>query len=65
MELYEMLHIQHGIVLIGETMSCKTTLYKMLAETLTCLADERAKSQKAQAYVKNENTANYINEYLY
>ena len=54
MELYEMLHIQHGIVLIGETMSCKTTLYKMLAETLTYLADERAKSQKAQAqaYVK-------------
>ena len=49
MQLYEMLHIQHGIVLIGQTMSCKTTLWKMLAETLTCLAEERAKTQKAQA----------------
>ena len=46
MQLYEMLHIQHGIVLIGETMSGKTMLYKMLAETLTCLADEHADKEK-------------------
>ena len=49
MQLYEMLHIQHGIVLIGQTMSCKTTLYKMLAETLTCLAEEQVKAQKSKA----------------
>ena len=48
MQLYEMLHIQHGIVIIGETMSCKTMLYKMLAETLTFLADEQAKAQKSK-----------------
>ena len=41
-----MLHIQHGIVLIGDTMSCKSTLYKMLAETLTCLADDQLKERK-------------------
>ena len=41
-----MLQIQHGIVLIGDTMSCKTTLYKMLAETLTHLAEESLKERR-------------------
>ena len=39
-QLYEMIRIQHGIVIIGETMSCKTVLYRVLAEVLTSLAED-------------------------
>ena len=40
MEFYEMLQVQHGIMIIGRPMSCKTQLYKILSEGLTKLAEE-------------------------
>jgi dynein heavy chain len=38
-EFYEMIQVQHGIMVIGRPMSCKTQLYTILSETLTQLAE--------------------------
>ena len=40
-QLYEMIHVQHGIMLVGEPMSCKTKLYEVLADTLTHLSEKK------------------------
>lgn len=43
-QLYQMLHIKHGIVLVGGTMAGKTTAWQTLAETLKDIKlDEHAK----------------------
>jgi hypothetical protein len=36
-----MIHVQHGIMLVGEPMSCKTKLYEVLADTLTNLSEKK------------------------
>ncbi len=36
-QLYEMAQIQHGIMVIGKPMSCKTMSYEVLCETLTSM----------------------------
>lgn len=40
MEFYEMLQVQHGIMIIGKPMSCKSSLYSILSEGLTLLAEQ-------------------------
>ena len=40
-QLYEMIHVQHGIMLVGEPMSCKTKLYEVLSDTLTHLSEQK------------------------
>jgi len=36
-----MLHVQHGIMLVGEPMSCKTKLIEVLSDTLTHLSEQK------------------------
>ena len=51
MELYEMIKVQHGIMVIGGPMSCKSQLYSILSEALTMLAEEN-KFDKFTTYHK-------------
>ena len=50
-ELYEMVKVQHGIMIIGRPMSCKSKLYSILSEALTKLAEEN-KFDKFTTYHK-------------
>ena len=50
-ELYEMIKVQHGIMIIGRPMSCKSQLYSILSEALTKLAEEN-KFDKFTTYHK-------------
>ena len=50
-ELYEMIKVQHGIMIIGRPMSCKSKLYSILSEALTKLAEEN-KFDKFTTYHK-------------
>jgi hypothetical protein len=36
-----MIHVQHGIMLVGDPMSCKTKLYEVLADTLTRMSEQK------------------------
>ena len=40
-QLYELVLVRHGIMIIGEPMSCKTETYHILAESLSLLAAEK------------------------
>ena len=48
LQLYEMIHVQHGIMLVGEPMSCKTKLYEVLADTLTHLSEQKGAKHQVQ-----------------
>ncbi|CAB4069325.1 DNAH [Lepeophtheirus salmonis] len=48
-QIYSSMQINHGIMIIGETMSCKTTSYQTLAKALSLLADE-FKSEKGALF---------------
>ncbi len=39
-QLYELILVRHGIMIIGDPMSCKTEAYHVLSEALTLLARE-------------------------
>ena len=40
LEFYEMIQVQHGIMIIGRPMTCKTKLWVVLSESLTKLSEE-------------------------
>ena len=62
LQLYEMVLVRHGIMLIGEPMSCKTVAYTILAEALTALAEEaEAGGEKGDAPVEYRTVYKVIN----
>ena len=52
-QLYEMIHVQHGIMLVGEPMSCKTKLYEVLSDTLTHLSEQKEAKHQVIKYFFN------------
>ena len=61
-ELYEMTKVQHGIMVIGGPMSCKSKLYMILSEALTILAEEN-KFDKFTTYQKAMFKGHSFSEY--
>ena len=41
LELYEMLQVQHGIMIIGRPLTCKSVIWVILSESLTNLFEEK------------------------
>lgn len=39
-QLYQIIRVKHGVILVGETMSCKTTAWQVLAEVLKDLKND-------------------------
>eukprot|EP00095_Tigriopus_kingsejongensis_P002576 maker-scaffold274_size229011-snap-gene-1.23 protein:Tk02576 transcript:maker-scaffold274_size229011-snap-gene-1.23-mRNA-1 annotation:"hypothetical protein LOTGIDRAFT_210054" len=50
LQLYEMVLVRHGIMIIGEPMSCKSKTYHILAEALTELASAPGSTEFKTAY---------------
>ena len=56
MQLQAMLHVRHGVMIIGDPMSGKTKTNKILAESLTTLAERKIPEQhefKVQSTIIN------------
>ena len=55
-QLQAMLHVRHGVMIIGDPMSGKTKTYNILAESLTSLAEKKIPEQhefKVQSTIIN------------
>lgn len=45
-QLYEMMSVRHGVMIVGETMSGKTTVWKTLAEALKDIKNDQSSEMK-------------------
>ena len=50
LEFYEMLQVQHGIMIIGRPLTCKSVLWVILSESLSKLCEENRFDQNTTYY---------------
>ena len=64
-QLYEMIKTRHGLMLVGDDMTGKSSVFKVLAQTLNSLANDGEKEMKANYYVINSKAVTVNQLYGY